>query len=149
MRKAPRVQADSAEGNMEANSHLCSGMSEEDERNFLTCSHQGPPCGSQWYGVDVQCGVGPSETGHSGAERWEEQPEGCTQCGERAWTGSQVFDFPAFTLLEMYFFPLTFILLQTGISVISARLETRWGLISPSLRLRLGMTILQYCFPSL
>lgn len=57
---------------------------------FLIRFQPGPSRGAEWHSADVQCGPGASETGHSRAERWEEQLEGCSQRCQGAWTGSQV-----------------------------------------------------------
>lgn len=51
---------------------------------------KGPSRGAQRHGANVQRGPGASEAGHSGAERREEQPEGSTECCQRAGARSQV-----------------------------------------------------------
>lgn len=118
---------------------------------FSPSSTKGPSRGAQRHGADVQRGPGASAAGHSGAERWEKQPEGSTECCERAGARSQVLmpwlvllpSAPSFQLSsieakinELKTQPIFFS--HADISATLARLETRWGLTSLLLRPRPG-----------
>lgn len=158
MWETPRVQADAAEGNMK-----------QQFKGFILCYEgdialyfglfwfqQGPSRGAQWHGADVQCGSGASETGHSCAERWEEQLKGCAQRCQRVGTGSQVVDliYAACSLSDPLAVPNPAISSpspppDTGISATSARLETRWGLTLLLPLLRPGQSSLVLYMPFL